>query len=234
MGLGHVLKLPLIDGLFPDPEDALEGGVVCVGGPLAVPVLVTAYYNGIFPWPHPDMPLLWFSPEKRGVLDFKNLHVPRSLSKEMRKGRYRFTIDRAFAKVIAGCAKVPRREGAGTWITGAMKKAYIEMHTEGYAHSLEAWDGDELVGGIYGVLVAGCFSGESMFGLKPNVSKMCLVNLAKHLESLGLEWMDIQMVTPVTGLLGGREIERKDYLKRLRAVHKKASLLKWTAGPDRA
>lgn len=167
------------------------------------------------------MPLLWFCPDPRGILEFKSLHVPRSLTKEMKKEKYTFTVNKAFSKVIAGCAKAPRRDGAGTWITPEMKRAYSEMHKAGFAHSLEAWLNDELVGGIYGVMVAGHFSAESMFGLKSNVSKMCFVKLVEHLKSLGLEWMDIQMVTSVSGALGGREISRKEFLKKLKATHQK-------------
>ncbi|HEX4925528.1 MAG TPA: leucyl/phenylalanyl-tRNA--protein transferase, partial [Bdellovibrionales bacterium] len=218
-GRSLATKLPLIPDLFPDPESADESGVVCIGGPLSVPVLVTAYYSGIFPWPHPGLPLLWFSPTERGVLEFKNLHVPRSLARSRKKLNLRFTLNQAFGEVMRGCAKQPRRDATGTWITPEMLKGYKELHEAGYAHSLEAWEGDTLIGGIYGVFVAGVFSGESMFGLKTDVSKLCLVRLVEYLETLGLEWIDIQMVTSVTGLLGGKEVKRKAYLKKIAQAH---------------
>jgi leucyl/phenylalanyl-tRNA---protein transferase len=209
-------SLPLIPNLFPDVEAAEESGVVCIGGPLSVPVLVTAYYNGIFPWPHPGLPLLWFAPSERGVLKFKDLHVPRSLKRARNKLNLQFTFDKAFREVMAQCGKAKRKDSGGTWITPEMLKGYEELFEAGYAHSLEAWEDGKLVGGIYGVFVAGVFSGESMFGLKSDVSKICLVRLAEYLQGLGLEWMDIQMVTSVTGHLGGKEIPRASYTKLLR------------------
>jgi leucyl/phenylalanyl-tRNA---protein transferase len=212
--------LPIVKDLFPDPRNANEDGIVCIGGPLAVPVLVTAYYNGIFPWPHQGLPLLWFSPPERGVLEFNNLHVGRTLKRSMKKYSLSFTLNKAFKKVMDECAKAPRRGQLGTWITPEMKRAYSEMQEQGFALSLEAWDENKLVGGIYGVFVAGVFSAESMFGLKSDISKICVVEMVNYLRRLNLTWMDIQMVTSVSGSLGGTEISRDDFLLRLEASHK--------------
>jgi leucyl/phenylalanyl-tRNA---protein transferase len=220
MGLGDVLKLPLIEGLFPDPKASNEDGIVCIGGPLNLPVLVTAYYNGIFPWPHQGLPLLWFSPVERGILHFDHIHLSRSLKRAQKKLNLEFTSDRAFSKVIDYCSKVPRKGQSGTWITSDIKKAYKELHEAGYALSIEAWIDKTLVGGIYGVFVAGVFSAESMFGLKSDVSKLCVLAMTERLKNAGLTWMDIQMVTQVTGSLGGEPVARADYLKMLKQSHK--------------
>jgi leucyl/phenylalanyl-tRNA--protein transferase len=124
------------------------------------------------------------------------------------------------------CARQPRPGQEGTWIISSMLPAYEEFHREGYAHSVECWRGNELVGGLYGVFVKGVFSGESMFHLEPNTSKLCLIEIALKLKSLGLKWMDIQMITPVTELLGGHYISRRDFLSRLKAEHGKSPPLK--------
>lgn len=205
---------------FPDPRNTDETGIVAAGGELSLEMLWDAYYHGIFPWPHEGFPLLWFSPEERGILEFKDLHVPQSLKKFRKKSKYLFTHNEAFEDVIGFCAFVPRKGQKGTWITTPIKKAYYKFHKAGYAHSFECWDGDNLIGGLYGVLVDGVFSGESMFGLKPNVSKLCLIQVVDYLKKMGLEWMDIQMVTPVTKLLGGKYIKRNDFLKKIKKSHK--------------
>ena len=207
---------------FPDPwilpEDS--DGLVYIGGNLRVETLVQAYSAGIFPWPLEEVyPLFWFCPQPRGVLDFSALHVPRSLSKLRRKGTYRFTFNQAFSRVMAECAKQPRPGQEGTWIIPSMFQAYEDFHRAGYAHSIECWREDVLVGGLYGVFVKGVFAGESMFHLEPNTSKLCLVEIAETLKARGYRWMDIQMITPVTEQLGGRYISRQEFLTRLREAH---------------
>jgi len=214
---------------FPDPWILPEesDGLLYIGGNLHVETLVQAYSLGIFPWPlEAAYPLFWFCPEPRGVLDFGNLHIPRSLEKVRRRNLYRFTFNQAFGRVMEECARQPRPGQEGTWIIPGMLPAYLEFHRQGYAHSIECWREDVLVGGIYGVCVKGVFSGESMFHLEPNTSKLCLVELALKLKSLGLEWMDIQMITPVTELLGGHYISRRDFLVRLKEEHQKSPPLK--------
>jgi leucyl/phenylalanyl-tRNA--protein transferase len=216
---------------FPDPWLLPEesDGLIYIGGNLAVETLILAYSQGIFPWPLEEAyPLFWFCPEPRGVLDFDDLHVPKSLAKLLRKNEFRVTFNQAFPRVIEECAKQPRPGQEGTWIVPAILPAYEAFHREGYAHSVEVWRGDALVGGLYGVSVQGVFSGESMFHLEPNTSKLALLAMAEKLRELGLKWMDIQMLTPVTELLGGHYISRRDFLVRLRAEHAKGAPAKLT------
>lgn len=200
---------------FPDPRKASPEGIVAVGGQPVPELLFEAYANGIFPWPVEGYPLLWFSPPERGVLFFKELHIPRSLAHERKRARFRFTFDRAFERVIEACATATRADGEGTWITEAMRRGYIEFHRDGHAHSVEAWEGEQLVGGLYGVDAGGAFAGESMFYLRPNASKLALLFLIEHLASRGLEWLDIQVLTPHLKALGARLISREEFLELL-------------------
>ena len=202
---------------FPNPRDAMIEGVVAVGGLLDEGTLYTAYSKGIFPWPHPDYPLLWFSPEKRGILEFKDLHLTRSFDRFVRQHDqdFKVTMDTAFHQVVRECAKQPRPGQDGTWILPSMLKSYIDFHKAGYAHSIEVWLNQQLVGGIYGVFIKGVFSGESMFYKTPNASKLALYHLIQILKSWGLEWMDIQMVTPVSESFGGKYVERENFLEKL-------------------
>lgn len=204
--------------MFPDPRQAGPEGLVAAGGDLRPDTILTAYRQGIFPWPHPGLPLVWFCPEQRGILDFADLHVPRRLQRERRTSRLRFSFDEAFRAVIEACARAPRPGQVDTWITPGMKAAYTRLHRLGIAHSVEAWDGDELVAGLYGVDVDGAFAGESMFHTRPNASKLALLHLVDHLRSRGLDWMDIQVMTPHMDVLGAREIDRDAFLERLRAT----------------
>jgi leucyl/phenylalanyl-tRNA--protein transferase len=217
---------------FPNPVEPTLDGIVSMGDVLTNETLLEAYSFGIFPWPHPDLPCLWFCPETRGVLDFSELHIGRSLEKEIRKTNYRYTVNKDFSQVIDECAKTKRPGQAGTWVTPLIKNAYLEFHKAGYAHSLECWDGDELVGGMYGVYVAGVFSGESMFYKRSNASKLCLIKLIDQLKQNGLSWMDIQMVTDVTERLGGKYIPKLEFLKRVEAeksrIKKNPIQLKWS------
>ena len=200
---------------FPDPRQALSGGIVDVSDNVSNERLLEAYSYGIFPWPQEGMPVLWFSPEPRGVLDFEDFHVSRSLQKFCRKTDFTVTFNHSFERVIEACAKSPRPLQEGTWITPKLLSAYVEFHRAGYVHSLEVWSGAELVGGLYGVYVGGVFCGESMFFLQPNASKFAFVKLVEFLRGQGLGWMDIQMVTPVLEAFGGKYIARADFLKRL-------------------
>ena len=200
---------------FPDPRDSTPEGIVAVGGEPRPEYLREAYRRGIFPWPVEGYPLLWFSPPERAVLDFDKLHVPRSLARERRRTRLSFTIDRAFERVIRACASVPRAHERGTWITPWMIRGYCEFHRRGHAHSVEAWDGDELAGGVYGVDAGGAFAGESMFRLRPNASKLALLFLIEHLRSRGLDWLDAQVITPHLEALGARLIPREEFLDKL-------------------
>jgi leucyl/phenylalanyl-tRNA---protein transferase len=201
---------------FPNPRHASPEGIVTIGGDLEVETLVTAYRQGIFPWPVEGLPLLWFSPPERGVLEFAELHVSRSLARARRQTRLRFTVDRAFSAVIAACATTPRRGERGTWITTEIRHAYTRLHRAGIAHSVEAWDAERLVGGVYGVNVDGAFAAESMFHWQDNASKLALVHLIDHLADAGLDWLDIQVLSPHLASLGAKAIDRELFLAKLR------------------
>lgn len=195
----------------PSPE-----GIVAVGGPLDLSTVRAAYQQGVFPWPHPGLPLLWFSPDPRAVLDCADLHIPKSLSRARRNTRLRITIDQAFDQVIEACRRSPRPDQDGTWITHAMERVYKQLHRMGDTHSVEAWDADgNLVGGLYGVCVDGVFSGESMFHRTDNASKFCVLHLVEHLAGRGLQWIDIETMTPHFAALGAKEIPRQEFLERL-------------------
>jgi leucyl/phenylalanyl-tRNA--protein transferase len=207
--------------VFPDPHSAGEDGLLCVGGNLEIETLCQAYRLGIFPWPHESYPMLWFCPENRGVLDFNDLHWPMRFLRSLKNPTFRITFDRAFSEVIKRCAAKPRAHEAGTWILPQMQEAYVRMHEAGYAHSAECWQGERLVGGLYGVFIDGVFSGESMFYEVSDASKRCLFAMIEKLRGFNCEWMDIQMVTPVLEDLGGKYIMRDEYLDRLGQMQEK-------------
>ena len=200
---------------FPNPKLALDEGIIDLSDDLRVERLLEAYSFGIFPWPHEDLPTLWYCPEKRGILEFKDFRVPRSLAKDLKKTPFTHTFNRDFNSVLENCAFAPRPHQRGTWITKKLIRAYQDFHEAGYAHSIEVWDGAELVGGLYGVYVGGVFCGESMFFKKTGASKYALVKMVEYLASQGIEWMDIQMVTPLTEQFGGKYISRNEFLRRL-------------------
>ena len=229
-----VQSLPPCRIRFPDPRVTSRDGLLAVGGDLEPATLVEAYRRGIFPWPLDEAEgvrsfgeqvafeerLLWFSPLKRSVLVFDELHIPRSLERARKKSGFRWTEDQDFAAVIRACAAAPRPGQQGTWITPEMLEAYIRLHALGYAHSIEVWNAaGDLVGGIYGVEVEGAFAGESMFHRESNASKVALLTLAECLQARGISWMDIQMMTPHLKALGAREIRRDLYLEWLQDSH---------------
>ena len=212
---------------FPDPRFAGEEGVVLIGDEISSEILLEAYSFGIFPWPYESLPL-WCSPDPRGVLDFDDVHISRTLKKAMSQTDYQITYNKCFSRVIEACAKAPRPEKEGTWIISPLIKAYKKFHHEGYVHSVECWVGDELVGGLYGVYVAGIFSGESMFYRQNNASKYCLVHLIEKLKSMGCTWMDIQMVTENLKALGGKYISREKYLNRVQVSRTRGSFVEFS------
>ena len=201
---------------FPDPRSANRDGIVAVGGDLHPRSLLLAYRQGIFPWPVEGFPLLWFCPVERGVLEFRDLHLPRSLARAGRQTALRFSIDQAFSEVIRACAATPRPGQDGTWITPQIIAAYIRLHRMDITHSAEAWRGERLVGGVYGVEVDGAFAAESMFHREPNASKLALLHLIDHLRARGLDWLDIQVLTPHLARLGAKAISRDEFLEKLR------------------
>jgi len=201
---------------FPDPEQARKDGLLALGGDLSVPRLLEGYRQGIFPWT--DNPVTWWSPQPRAIFELATFEPPRRLRQKLRQGRFRTTLDRDFAAVIAGCAEpAPGREE--TWISPPFVQAYTEMHRLGHAHSVEVWEENRLVGGIYGVAIGGFFAGESMFHRVTDASKIALCHLVDHLRQAGFVLFDTQVATPLTRSLGATEISRREYLARLnRAV----------------
>ena len=200
---------------FPDPRHANQHGIVAVGGDLHPDSLRLAYRQGIFPWPTEGLPLLWFSPPERGILEFQDLHIPRSLARRRRRTTFRTTIDQAFVEVIRGCAQVPRPGQDGTWITAQIIDAYTRLHELGLSHSVEVWDDGRLVGGVYGVDVDGAFAAESMFHRETGASMLALWHLIERLATWGLDWLDVQLVTPHLARFGAKAIPRDDFLEKL-------------------
>ena len=175
-----------------------------------------AYHKGVFPWHIEGMPLPWFCPENRAVLYFNEMHISRSLAKERRRKKYTYTIDEAFEDVVRSCADVPRRGQSGTWITEDYIDVYRRFHVEGGAHSVEVWEEEELIGGLYGIDAGGLFCGESMFFRRSNASKLALLHLVEHLKKRGAKWLDVQVMTPHMKKFGAREINRDVFLRDLK------------------
>ena len=199
---------------FPDPRYA-PGDVVAMGEDLRADTLREAYHKGIFPWPHDGVPLPWFCPRRRAVIFLDELHAGRSLRKAARRDAFTFTIDRDFRSVIRACAEMERPEQDGTWIGENIIEAYTRLHEAGDAHSIEAWEGDTLVGGLYGVDAGGVFTGESMFHRRPDASKLALLFLADHVRARGSTFIDCQVMTPHMQSLGARSITRTRFLDLL-------------------
>lgn len=200
---------------FGDPHLADAEGIVAVGGPIDGPRLLEAYRRGIFPWS--GRPVRWHSPDPRSI--FWRVRLPRRLARLVRRGQFQITFDRAFEQVVRACAEHHRDEGV--WIKPAFIKGYTELHELGYAHSVEVWAPDveqarlQLVGGLYGVQVGGLFSGESMFYLEPNASKVAFAALAYHLYAIGIILFDSQVINEHTYRLGAVLVSRADYLRML-------------------
>lgn len=197
---------------FPPPEEAEPNGLLAVGGDLTSDRLLLAYAMGIFPWYTDDTPILWFSPDPRGVLTPASLVVHRSLARRVRSERFEVTLDRAFAQVIRGCATAPRDGQSGTWITADMITAYEELHELGFAHSVEAWREGALVGGLYGVSLGRAFFGESMFSRERDASKVALVHLMRQLDLWDFELIDCQVRNDHLASLGAEQWPRERFL----------------------
>ena len=194
---------------FPKPELADDDGLLAVGGDLSPERLLLAYHHGIFPWYSDNSPVLWYSPHERFVLFPQKLKVSSSMAKVIKSGRFHITFDLAFKEVIEDCATISRQGEKGTWITQEMKNAYIDLHSLGYVHSVEVWENDILVGGLYGVLVNNVFCGESMFSRVSNASKAALIWLCRN---FGFLMIDCQVYTKHLESLGAELISRSEYL----------------------
>jgi leucyl/phenylalanyl-tRNA--protein transferase len=198
---------------FPDVEESTEEGIVAVGGDLSVERLILAYSRGIFPWYSSDRsPILWWSPDPRFVLFPENLIVSKSMRPYFNQNKFKVTWDQNFEDVIKNCQKIDREDQPGTWITSKMLAAYIQLHKKGYAHSVEVWLENELVGGLYGISLGKVFFGESMFAKVSNASKFGFISLVNQLKQKGFLLIDCQQETKHLESLGANAIKRKDFI----------------------
>ena len=202
--------------VFPDPELADESGLLAVGGDLTPERLILAYANGIFPWYSKGEPILWWSPNPRMILLPQNIKISKSLDQTIRLNKYTTTFDNAFEEVIKSCKTAPRPGQTGTWITAEMQEAYIALHKLGFAHSVETWQNEELVGGLYGVSLGKAFFGESMFFKSRDASKVALVNLASFLQKHNFKFIDAQVETDHLKSMGAISISRPEFLELLK------------------
>lgn len=225
-----VFRLDDDDPRFPPAELAEpdEDGVLAIGGDYSVPRLLAAYQGGIFPWSTWRGRITWHSPDPRFVLLPENFRVPKSLARTLRKRPFRITVDRAFDLVIAACATVPRPDG-GTWINRRLRAGYEAFHRAGRAHSAEAWQDGELVGGLYGVSVGGVFCGESMFSLVPDASKCVFATLAPALFAAGCPMIDCQTPSAHLARFGAAPMPRDEYLRRLATAVRARRETDWPA-----
>jgi leucyl/phenylalanyl-tRNA--protein transferase len=201
---------------FPSPELALTdpNGLLAIGGDLRPERLLTAYYNGIFPWFNAEDPILWWSPDPRAVFVLGQVHISASLRKYLKKQAWRITINHAFTDVMAGCAQ-PRSKQSGTWISHEIQMAYRELHHNGHAHSIEVWQGERLIGGLYGLAIGQVFCGESMFHRQTNASKAAMAALQQHLLQMGFKLIDAQVMNPHLESLGAKPIKRLEFIHLL-------------------
>jgi leucyl/phenylalanyl-tRNA--protein transferase len=201
------------DLIFPNPALAEEDGLLAIEGDLSPERLLLAYQNGIFPWFGDDSPILWYSPKTRFVLFPEEVKISKSMRQLIKSKKYKITINTAFEEVINACADVKREGQESTWITLEMKKAYIKLHQLGFAHSIETWENDQLIGGLYGVMINKVFCGESMFSHQSNASKMALIWLCEHID---LKLIDCQIHSTHLESLGAKMIERDTFMDFLK------------------
>jgi len=225
--------LPRDSTRFPPAESALQepNGLLAAGGDLSAQRLLHAYRHGIFPWYNPGEPILWWSPNPRCVLYTERLHLSRSLSKQLRRQDYEVSFDRAFDAVIDACA-APRRNSSGTWISQEMRLAYSRLHRLGHAHSVEVWQENQLIGGLYGVAIGQMFYGESMFSRTPNGSKIAFAWLVEQLRNWGYPLVDCQVHNQHLVTLGAEEIPRTTFLRELERLVDTACSPSWVFDID--
>ena len=203
--------------VFPPVEMASAEGVLAFGGDLQPERLILAYRKGIFPWYNQGEPIIWYSPADRMVLYPEELHVSRSMKQVIRNNDFKITWNTAFEKVISHCQKSPRKDQLGTWITDDMKEAYIQLHELGFAKSIEVWDGEELIGGLYGIDLGHIFCGESMFSKVSNTSKLAFIHLVETLEKKNYKLIDCQVYNEHLESLGAQEISREEFMEVLKS-----------------
>ncbi|MDG1804137.1 leucyl/phenylalanyl-tRNA--protein transferase [Flavicella sp.] len=205
---------------FPDIHEVTEEGILALGGDLKPERLLKAYQNGIFPWYSEGEPIIWYCPDPRMVLFFDQLKISKSMRSVLKKDRFKITYNQNFEQVIANCKTIDRNDGLGTWITNDMQAAYIELHKMGIAKSVEVWQNDELVGGLYGIDLGNIFCGESMFSKVSNASKTAFIHLAQKLEKENYQFLDCQVYNDHLASLGAEEISRETFLHLLKTSKK--------------
>ena len=214
--------------MFPPVHQADDDGLLCWGGDLEIQTLLLAYKSGIFPWPHRDLPMLWFAPPQRALLLADELYLNTRLKRNLRNSGFEIRFDTVFGEVMRACAQPRWYDGEweeNTWIGDEIIESYEEMHRLGHAHSVECFLQDELVGGLYGVNFGAYFCGESMFHRVPNASKACVVALSEKLAQNGASWLDCQLMTPHFAALGAREVPRPEFMKMLKTALKAPDIL---------
>lgn len=216
---GRVAALD-INTPFPPITCALNepNGLIAIGGDLSSHRLLAAYQRGIFPWFSDGEPILWWSPDPRMVLFPDELKISKSLTKRLKKQDYQVKFNQHFRQVIEACATANRKDQRGTWISSEMINAYCELHTQGYACCAETWMNNQLVGGLYGVIINNMFYGESMFHYSTDASKIAFVHMVEHLKVRGVGMIDCQMKTSHLASLGAREIDRKTFISKLQKL----------------
>ena len=213
----------------PPPEGA-EKGIVAVGGDLSPERLLLAYQQGIFPWYSNDEPIIWWSPDPRFVLFTDDLHISKSMRRVLNSSKFSITFDTDFLFVIQHCALISRKAEEGTWITPEMIDAYCQLHELGYAHSIEVWKENKIVGGLYGVSLGKCFFAESMFHKENNASKFAFIKLVELLKQKEFHFMDSQLHTEHVGTLGAKNISRKKFMRLLeKGLQYESWVGKWTS-----
>ncbi|BCY28081.1 leucyl/phenylalanyl-tRNA--protein transferase [Flavobacterium okayamense] len=197
---------------FPPVEEASPEGVIAIGGDLSSERLILAYRSGIFPWFNDDEPILWWAPPERMVLFFEDLKISKSMRNVLNQNKFKVTFNTAFREVITNCKKIKRKDQPDTWITDEMVEAYCQLNKLGFAKSVEVWENEELVGGLYGIDLGHIFCGESMFSKVSNASKVAFIHLAKQLELANYKLLDCQVYNEHLASLGCVEIEREDFM----------------------
>ncbi len=211
--------------LFPPVDEALEDGLLAIGGDLRPERLLEAYANGIFPWYDEDHPIMWWSPDPRMVLIPNQMKVSKSLSQVIRNSDFQVKFDQQFEEVIKACGKINRKNQPGSWITTDMIEAYVKLHTMGFAHSVETYRNGQLAGGLYGVSLGGIFFGESMFHTQSNASKVALYHLVQFAMEMGIELIDVQQETSHLASLGAKAIKRDTFLSLLKKLVSRPTLM---------
>lgn len=199
---------------FPQPSEALQDGLLAIGGDLSTERLLLAYKNGIFPWFDNEIPL-WWHPNPRFILLPTDIKISKSMKQVLKQNKFQFSINQAFEEVIKNCKKITRKNQDGTWITDDVQRAYLKLHQQGFAHSAEAWHNNKLVGGLYGIRLGKVFFGESMFALQSNASKFAFINYVQTLMKEDVQLIDCQVYTEHLETLGAKMILREQFMQLL-------------------